>query len=110
MSALFPNAMETLNPSVWTTNGDRDETKKKKASSIFRMEIFDEKIFYFLFTFFFFSFFWHESFIRHNTMILNIYSYIGLIWIKSRNRRNELSIDFLNSSFHIIKTVFTFTR
>ena len=84
--------------------------KKKKASSFFQMEFFDEKIFYFLFTFFFFSFFWHESFIRHNTMILNIYSYIGLIWIKSRNRRNELSIDFLNSSFHIIKTVFTFTR
>lgn len=56
MSALFPNAMETLNPSVWTTNRDRNETKKKKGmvSSIFRMEIFDEKIFYFLFTFFFF--------------------------------------------------------
>lgn len=69
-----------------------------------------KKFFTFLFTFFFFSFFWHESFIRDNTMILNIYSYIGSIWIKSRNRRNELSIDFLNSSFYIIKTAFTFTR
>lgn len=83
--------------------------QKKKASSIFRMEIFDEKIFYFLFTFFFFFFFWHESFIRHNTMILNIYSYIGSIWIKSRNRRNELSIDFLNSSFHNKDRIYIYT-
>lgn len=34
MSALFPNAMETLNPSVWTTNRDRDETKKKKRHGL----------------------------------------------------------------------------
>lgn len=37
--------------------------KKGMVFSIFRMEIFDEKIFCFLFTFFFLFFFsWHESF------------------------------------------------
>lgn len=32
----------------------KQKKKKGMVSSIFRMEIFDEKIFYFLFTFFFF--------------------------------------------------------
>lgn len=56
MSALFPNAMEILNPSVWTTNRDRDETKKKKAwSPLFsEWKFLMKKFFTFFSPFFFF--------------------------------------------------------